>query len=190
MRIAKKSTKEKFILAALNEIQLHGISDFSIRRVATRCGTTSGAPYRHFKDKNELIIEVLRYVNTKWYTTASEYIESFEGDLRDEIIGICILYIKFLCLHPEFQTIITLNDKSMSPEQKVEKARISELSRKLIDKYCESVNMSNEVRRRKTYAVLSFIYGAALMINSGYMPFNETTIEIARKCIDREFDLT
>ncbi len=189
MRTAKQSTKDKFILAALGEIQMHGISDFSIRRVATRCGTTSGAPYRHFKDKNELIIEVLRYVNSQWYLSASEYIEKFEGTLRDELIGLCLLYIKFLCLHPEFQTIITLNDKSMSPEQKEEKSRLSELSCRLIHRYCDSVNMPNDVRRRKMYAVLSFIYGAAIMINSGYMPFNDATIEMAKNAIEREFDL-
>lgn len=189
MRTANKATKEKFLLAAIAEIKDHGIADFSIRRAAIRCGTTSGAPYRHFKDRNELILEVLRYVNERWYAIQEELTRDFNGSYREELVEMSVRYIRFLCENPEFQTILAINDCSMTPEQKVEKARISIITTEIINQYCQSVNMSAEARERKTYAVRSLIFGASLMINSGYMPFNEKTIEMARQCIEREFDL-
>lgn len=189
MRTASKATKEKFLLAAIAEIKDHGISDFSIRRAALRCGTTSGAPYRHFKDRNELILEVLRYVNEKWFAIQEELIQQFSGSPREALVEMSVRYIRFLCDDPEFQTILTINDCSTTPEQKIEKARISTITTKLIDEYCASVNMTPADRERKTYAVRSLIFGASLMINSGYMPYNEKTLETARQCIDREFDL-
>lgn len=189
MRTANKATKEKFLLAAIAEIKDHGISDFSIRRAAMRCGTTSGAPYRHFKDRNELILEVLRYVNERWFVIQEELTCDFQGSLREELVEMSVRYIRFLCENPEFQTILTINDCSTTPEQKMEKARISTITTGIINEYCASVNMTAEDRDRKTYAVRSLIFGASLMINSGYMPFNEETLEMARQCIDREFDL-
>ncbi|MBR5528828.1 MAG: TetR/AcrR family transcriptional regulator [Clostridia bacterium] len=189
MRTANKETKERFIKAAISEIREHGIADFSIRRVAVACGTTSGAPYRHFKDKNMLILEVLQYINNKWYEAQREIVLNTKGGCRELIVEISLGYIRFLHENPEFQTILMMNDSTMTDEQKVEKAKISEVSAELIHRYCDEVNMADADRIRKTYAVRSFIYGAALMLNSGYMPYNNETLEMARSCIDREFDL-
>lgn len=189
MRTPNKATKERFINAAISEIQEHGIADFSIRRVAARCGTTSGAPYRHFKDKNALILEVLRHVNEKWHDWQREIISCTKGDERTLLTEISLSYIRFLYENPEFQSILTMNDRTMTDEQKKEKARISEITTGLIDRYCRDCGMNDADRVRKTYAVRSFIYGAALMINSGYMPYNAETMDMARQCIEREFDL-
>lgn len=189
MRTANKATKEKFLLAAIEEIRDHGISDFSIRRAALRCGTTSGAPYRHFKDRNDLILQVLQYITGQWLEIQQNLLRDFQGTYREMLVEISLQYIRFLCTNPEYQTILMLNDCSMTPEQKMEKARISTITTELITQYCQSVHMNDKDRIRKTYAVRSFIYGAALMINSGYMPFNEETLEMARQCIEREFDL-
>lgn len=36
-------------------INLEGESNFSLRKVATRCGVSNAAPYAHFKNKEELL---------------------------------------------------------------------------------------------------------------------------------------
>ena len=54
------------VLAGIKEIENHGLSDFSLRRVATLCGVSCAAPYRHFKNKNELILAILSYINSQW----------------------------------------------------------------------------------------------------------------------------
>ena len=189
MRTPNKATKERFIIAAISELQEHGIADFSIRRVAARCGTTSGAPYRHFKDKNALIREVLRHVNEKWYARQNEILACTGNDPRTLLTEISLSYIRFLYENPEFQSILTMNDHTMTDEQKQEKARISEVTTELITRYCKECGMNDANRIRKTYAVRSFIYGAALMINSGYMTGIDETLSMARICIEREFDL-
>lgn len=190
MRTVNDQTKKKFIEAAILEMRDHGIADFSLRRVSQRCGTTSGAPYRHFKDRNALILEVLKHINSKWHEAQREILGNLSGTYRDEIVEISMRYVMFLYENREFQTILMMNDSSMTEEQKVEKAKISEITTGIIDKYCESVNMSYEARTRKTYSVRSFIYGAALMFNSGYMPYNKENLDMVRACIEREFDLS
>lgn len=182
-------TKEKLIKAAAEELQSHGVRDFSLRRVADCCNLSPGAPYKHFSGKNGLILAVLKYYNNKWYEIHSEICEKQWESMAEKLTEISVAYIRFLCDNPEYQSIIMMNDNSMEPEQLLEKSKVSVQSGKLISEYCNSVNMSKEDEIRKTYAVRSFIYGAAIMINSGNLPYDDSSLNNARACIRREFDL-
>ena len=50
-----RNLREELILAGIEEINIHGANDFSVRRVAEACHVSSAAPYKHFKDKKEFI---------------------------------------------------------------------------------------------------------------------------------------
>ena len=188
MRAQNPGSREKLVIAAIEEMQMHGIADFSIRRVAEKCGMSSGAPYKHFKNKNELVLESIKYINTKWGEIQYEIIEKCGDDPRKRLVELSIAYVGFLCKNPAYQSVIMLNDSSLLPEQLAEKAKISALTERIIQDYCRKVGMSDEDRRRKTYAVRSFIFGAAFMINSGLFSEGED-LSLVRYCIEREFDL-
>jgi len=189
MRTTNPQSRERFIIAAIEEMQLHGISDFSIRSVAEKCGVSSGAPYKHFKNKNELVLESIRYINRKWSQVQQEILTRCGEDPRKKLVEFSIAYVRFLCNNPAFQSVLMLNDKSLLPEQLAEKAKISELTERIIDDYCRMCGMNDNDRIRKTYAVRSFIFGAAFMINSGFFTNSEQHLSYVRYCIEREFDL-
>lgn len=188
MRVANEATKEKFLIASVEELEEHGVTDFSIRRVAQRCDVSCGAPYKHFKNKNELVLEVIRYINRQWYDYQRRLIAPCDN-LRDELVETCMGYIVFLCDHPSFLSILLLNDKTMDSAQIAEKNSIGNLTASLIQNYCAEVSMSQSDAIRKIYAVRSFIFGAALMINGEVLPKTEETMNNIRYCITREFDL-
>ncbi len=187
--MGNEQTKEKLLVASIEEMQLHGITDFSLRRVAEKCGVSSGAPYKHFKNKNELVLESIRYINKRWGEVQYKVIEDCGRDPRRRLVELSIAYVKFLCANPAYQSVLMQNDNSLSPEQMAEKAKISALTERIIDEYCSAVHMNDVDRKRKTYAVRSFIFGAAFMINSGFFQNNEESLVLVRSCIEREFDL-
>lgn len=189
MRIANDSYKEKFIIAAAKEFEEHGFTDFSIRRVSKLCELSCSAPYRHFKNKDELILETIRYINKKWNDVQKEAVAQCSPDLREQIITICVAYVKFLCDHPEYASLIFMNDRSLPPELIAAKAGVSAFSTELVDKYCASVTMPDDVRERKLFAIRSFMYGAAIIINSGEMVYCKSTVTMVKNCIEREFDI-
>lgn len=189
MRIAKEESKEKFIIAAIEEMSEYGISGLSIRRVAARCGVSSGAPYKHFQSKNELILEAIRYIGKRWNEVQQRVVAECKSHPREKLVAISCAYIGFLCENPSYQTVLMLSDKTLSREQLEEKAKISTLTVEIIDDYCQSVNMNDSDRARKTYAVRSFIYGAAFMVNSSFFKSCEEGIALAKSCIEREFDI-
>ena len=189
MRTSNIQSREKFIVAAIDEMQEHGISDFSIRRVAQRCGVSSGAPYKHFKSKNDLVLEAIRFINGKWGEIQCDVVRECGDDPRNRLVEISIAYVRFLCLNPAYQSVLMLSDNSLLPEQIAEKAKLSALSECIVGDYCRKVGMNDTDRKRKTYAVRSFIYGAAFMINSGIFKCDDENLTFVRYCIEREFDL-
>ena len=75
----ENSVRTRLILAGMSEIEKHGVNDFSLRRVALAAQVSCAAPYRHFKDKDEYIREIISYVNSKWELLSRE-IERIYGD--------------------------------------------------------------------------------------------------------------
>lgn len=190
MRTANEENREKFIRSAVMELEEHGASDFSIRRVARRCGLSSAAPYKHFHGREELILEVVRYINRKWETIRDETVDSYAGaSERDAIVSACMAYITFLCTYPEYQMILFMNDRVFPVEVAAEKGKLSTTIETKIADYCRSVAMPEDVKRRKQLIICSLLCGAAEMINSGAVPFDSHTMSVIRATIEREFEL-
>ena len=61
MRDKNTNLREALIIAGIKEINVHGVSGFSIRRVAENCNVSCAAPYRHFESK-ESALEFLKEV--------------------------------------------------------------------------------------------------------------------------------
>lgn len=189
MRPADDTIKERFIIAAIDEIKQRGIVDFSIRNIAKKCHVSSGAPYKHFKSKNEMILEVIHYIDGQWHKKQEEIMKNAPGDVVEQLLDISVGYIVFLHEHPEFQTILMMNDNTIDPDHRSEKAKMSDLSQELITKYCKMVNMSKEDEIRKTYVVRALIFGAAIMFNSDLLEFSDDMLNMMRGCILREFNI-
>ena len=66
------STKEKLIIAGMDDIRFHGVQGFSLRRAAAACGVSCAAPYKHFADKQELFGAMIEYVEKAWYERIKE----------------------------------------------------------------------------------------------------------------------
>lgn len=188
MRTPNEANRDKFIFAAIGELGQHGISDFSMRRVSLACGVSNAAPYKHFKGKNDLILEVYRYVNREWMSVA-EKIYFTDAPLRQKIRDISVAYVRFLCSNPAYQQLMSFSDSFMTPEQAAEKGKISKYSAELVRQYCVCMEMPDEIAERKIYVVRSLIFGAVLLCRNGSMTPDETTYAMVGAHIDREFDL-
>ncbi len=190
MRTANEANKEKFLKAAVKEMEEHGVADFSIRRVAKKCGLSCAAPYKHFESKNDLLLEVMRYIGKKWNSVLFDTVESHKNEsIRDRLVAICMAYIAFLCTYPEYQTILYMNDRIFEPELLTEKNKVSSETLELVDRYCRDFEIDDETKMRKFFVVRSLLFGGAIMINSGMLPFDGKTMDMIRSNIVREFEI-
>lgn len=184
-----EDTREKLILAGAEELNAHGISDFSTRRVAKKCGVSSAAPYKHFENTHEFIAEILKYINSLYASRQTQVFEAYQdSSSRTLLLEVALDYIRFLTENPEFCRVVMQNFRSDS-EYQVLRGKLSLQIYKVMARYCRDMNMPPETRRRKTFVVRSFIYGAALFFCNGDMVYNEENMAIVKAMLEREFDL-
>ena len=184
-----ETTREKLILAGAEELNLHGISDFSTRRVAKKCGVSSAAPYKHFESSHAFIAEILKYINGTYDARQREVIARYRDcDSRRQLLEVAVDYVRFLAENPEFCRVILQNFRSDS-EYQVLRGKLSLSIYKVVARYCRDVGMAPEARHRKTFVVRSIIYGAALFFCNGDMIYNEENMATVTAMLEREFDL-
>jgi AcrR family transcriptional regulator len=56
----ENTTKQYLLQAGIREIRKYGLSNMSMRRVALNCELSCATPYKHFKNKDELINYIIQ----------------------------------------------------------------------------------------------------------------------------------
>ena len=177
-----EALREALIIAGLKEIEIHGITDFSLRRVASACGVSCAAPYRHFKSKNDLILAIITYVNDQWSLLRDQIFDVFKNDRRRCIIETCIANIRFWTANPHFRSIMLIDSKELDSDQLREKSRISGTSDSLLLEYFKESKLSDSEARNKLFIIRSVMYGAVQILGNG----ESHSSEVVREFLESE----
>lgn len=157
--------RERLILAGLNELEEHGIKDFSLRRVSVKAEVSCAAPYRHFKDKNELILEILNYVKEGWDLLSYQIKEAYKNNSVCLITELCASFIRFWIANGNFRSVLILaenntNEKFNELFTEFDKSVITEIE-------CFSLehSLNEEPKEQLVFTILSLTYGTLSVIN-------------------------
>lgn len=178
-----ETVKQKLIIAGIEEIEKHSISDFSLRRVASSCAVSCAAPYKHFKSKEDFINQIATYIMDKWAMLYSQVYDIFSNDLKRCILEVSIAYIKFSVANPNFRTILMNKDISFdnfNPDLSIEN-----IIYKLFSSVYENLIEENEIKKR-ALSVISLIYGFMFMIDKGEVSTLQEGIDMIKEIIKKE----
>ncbi|MEO3948070.1 TetR/AcrR family transcriptional regulator [Gorillibacterium sp. CAU 1737] len=93
--------RKSLIEAGIGLINEEGISGFSLRKVAAKCGVSHAAPYSHFKDVQELLAAMGDHVTEQFTFALQSSIEGQENPDR-AIQQLGTAYIAFFEEHPSY----------------------------------------------------------------------------------------
>ena len=184
-----KNMREALLLAGINEINLNGVHNFSIRRVAEACGVSCAAPYKHFKDKKEFIYAIIDYVNKKWRVRQQEVISKCGNTFREQITAICVEYVRFLMEEPYYRSILLLKNDEYDNIYHKAQGELNSTSQQLQYNFFTNTTMDKVTQMRKLHVCRALLFGTVFLIDAGEIPFTEESLENLRYFIDREFDL-
>ena len=174
-----ETLRSKLIIAGINEINQHGIVDFSLRRVATSCGASCAAPYKHFENKNDLILEIIKYINHKWNLLEEQIVKIFNEDKLTLIIELSLANIRFKLANPDFRSILMTNEKSLEESQITEVNKMSDTLSLLVTEYFKNKGNTPDEIKIKLFLIKSIIYGAVIQTESSEI----SNIEEAMKTV-------
>lgn len=184
-----KNTRDLLILEGIREINDHGVTDFSVRRVAQNCGISCAAPYKHFKDKQAFIRAVIQHVNAQWRVRQKQVIEACGDDLDRQLLEMSVAYVCFLMEKPLYRAILMLKDDGYDNLYHKLEGQTTSRAQQLEEAYFARSGMSREVWQRKRHMVRALIFGTVFLCDAGELSFNEETVHNLRYMLEREIHL-
>ena len=180
---------QALILAGIEEINTYGANDFSVRRVAAACNVSTAAPYKHFKDKKELIGAIIDYVNEQWAVVQDEVLAQCGDDPRTQMVEVAVAYAKFLMEKPYYRQTLMLKNAEFDNLYHRKRGEINTRTQQIMTRVKETYGLSEDVWTRKALMVRSLLFGSVFMFDSGEFTYNETSLEHIRYLINREFEI-
>ena len=176
----ENSVRTRLILSGINELEEHGIKDFSLRRTALAAQVSCAAPYRHFRDKDELIREIIKYIASKWSLLCHEIRQVFKNDSRRLVIELAVANLRFWIANPNYRSVlITASHVSSESLADFEEPLLS-----AVDAYLNEKNNGASSEMKK-YMLRALIYGSLTLIGSDTE--RDIIIRNFKKKVEEEF---
>ena len=188
-KFARKTIKERLILAGIDEIGNCGVANFSLRQVAVACNVSCATPYNYFKDKEGFVVEIISYIKHQWSLLKTEMSKLYRNDEKQLLIELCVFYIKFLVGNPNYRSIIMLDSIEVDDESytDIESARnFIELE---LEHYMKINNVSAREARRKSFVIRAIVFEATLLLERGDLENTPENFDFIRYCIAKELAL-
>ena len=148
--------KERLIQAGLHELLLHGKNDFSLRRVALGAQVSCAAPYRHFKDKDELIRAIIAYIRED-YTLLCDSVGSIFGiGSPESVVELAVAGVRVWIAGGNFPSFLESGELSSFDEPLTA----------AVNAYAERKGLTPERTAELRYLTLSAFYGTVTLIIS------------------------
>lgn len=174
--LGSASVREQLIKAGIDELETHGIADFSLRRVAAACNISCAAPYKHFKSKEMLIEAIFDYIKSQLCLLLDQ-VEAVYPEPKTCLIESCLAYIRFCIANPHFRAVLLLSGKKLPLGERVEK----------LVPLCFP-EMEKEERDYRGYAARCIAYGFVSLLLKGEIEYNERTMNRIKENIMRELE--
>ena len=159
-----ESIRERLIIAGIKEIELHGFNDFSLRRVAAACEVSCAAPYRHYKNKDELVLSIISYINSRWDMMGEQIEKAFDGDAKKQLLEVCTANVRFLIANPNYLSIMLPVQSGMTEEQQRERDMIWLRIKKLSLRYAKEKGLDDERSSALCFLVKTLVCGAVVAL--------------------------
>ncbi len=101
--------KAALIRTGLQLLDQEGYEGFSLRKVAKACNVSQTAPYRHFKNKEELIVAITMEGMRSFNDALEQAIQLYPDQPDKQLTEMGVAYIKFFVENPEYLRLLFLS---------------------------------------------------------------------------------
>ncbi|MDP4143644.1 MAG: TetR/AcrR family transcriptional regulator [Bacillota bacterium] len=178
--------KDKLIDMGIKLLNEEGYKSFSLRKLAKACGVSHTAPYRHFRNKDEIIFAMTMKALEEFDQSLSEAVKKYPDDLKKQIMEMGFLYVKFFVENPDYLQLLFLSDIEKYTSNSEFGTQVSGYPfytfLNSIEKYAVGQDDSFD---KHAYALScwSQVQGLALIIVKKQYPYDGDYLELARKII-------
>ncbi|SHJ16932.1 TetR/AcrR family transcriptional regulator [Desulfosporosinus lacus] len=187
-----ENLKSELIKNGLKLLDEEGYENFSMRKVAKACGVSHTAPYRHFRNKDDLIIAITLKAEHKFNSSLQEAINRYPNDIKSQIKEMGYTYVKFFVENPEYLRLLFRSDlkKHLNNENcEILKDKVQPFGTfyNTIVRY-QSENQSNDAGsitdlNALVLACWGLVHGIAVLISTKDFVYEGDYLELTRKIL-------
>ena len=180
--------RESLIKMGLKLFNEEGAEKFSIRKVAAMCNVSHAAPYKHFKNKEELINAISEYVFSNFRSSLNEIVEKYKDNPYERIIELGKKYVWFMVENPDYLKFAFLRNSESEIVIEENKLRSVEYGSFNIFKNCaldflKSINVKEEEYAQDIIAMWSMVHGLATMLSYKTFVYKGDYLELVEKIL-------
>lgn len=183
--------KSELINTGLKLLDQDGYEAFSLRKVAKACNVSQTAPYRHFKDKDELISAIAIELMQKFDVELNKAIENNPDNPKTQLIEMGIAYIHFFVENPEYLRLLFLSDikNKLNNNGMVEELKKSSIPDPFLTFYhtveCFQSSSTNSGLTEEEQALYSWglVHGISILLATHDFPFKGDYMDLVRKIL-------
>ncbi|WP_294405183.1 TetR/AcrR family transcriptional regulator [uncultured Clostridium sp.] len=101
--------RESMIRMGAKLLAEDGTEKFSLRKLATMCNVSHAAPYKHFKNKEELIEAIKEYIDKEFADALREVTEKYKDNPIKKITELGKRYVSFMVENKDYLKLLFLN---------------------------------------------------------------------------------
>lgn len=105
-----ENLKSELIRKGLLILDQEGYDGFSLRKVAKACNVSQTAPYRHFKNKDDLISAILTEALQAFNQSLDAAVVKYPDDPEKQLKEMGVAYIRFFSKNPEYLHLLFSSD--------------------------------------------------------------------------------
>ncbi|WP_249870530.1 TetR/AcrR family transcriptional regulator [Oceanobacillus saliphilus] len=166
----KKNTKEEIVDSAVLLFNTYGTSSVSTNHIAEESGVSIGNLYYYFKNKEEIIREILECMISDWDHI---WVAPSNGDILDGLQTIIRqsfhLEWKYRFFYRELIALMRIDEQLQQRHQEIEKQRIEE-QKKLI----ENLINSGVIRNLRSPSDIDSLLTISWLISNYWLSFLES----------------
>lgn len=155
--------------AALELIAESGPRGFTMREAARRAGVSSGAPYRHFADVDDLLSALVDEATEALALETGRAVARACDDPLDEFRQTGIAFVRFAVANPAHFRLMTSPELAREPTVRAEERAAIEASRAAVEASKAAGTVAAADTATQLLAARSLIYGLARMIVDGQL---------------------
>lgn len=154
--------RRALIDATLQLVRSVGPRGFTLNEASRQAGVAKSAPYKHFRDKDALLVEVA-VLGTRRMEQELRSASGLGGTPRERLLAVGLAYIAFSKQHPDFFAIMFQSGIDKSSYEELNSAATSVFS--IADELAQEIEDSFVKARRLALAVWTMAHGFAMLLS-------------------------
>ncbi len=173
--------RRALIDAARDLVEEHGPDQFSVAEAARVAGVSKAAPYKHFSDREEMLLAVVMDAMDRKYDAMQAEIAKFPEGSPEQIVALGRVYVAFAVGQPNlFRLVFGLSEQHQGVDYVVDKgSRTLRLVQETVAKVLGFPDVNAEAEH-KAFMLWSFVHGLSFLQIDGKVSSLGLNIDIER----------